>query len=404
MHRLKIKRLLRGMFDLVLPVFWWGFQLAVFAIRPAVIIKVGKVSTERIGHMIANLEFFLRKKSLAAGGSEAAREPAEFFVVPRDNANGFAMELIGRRVKVISGDLLWRFYDAARRRWPDHPVWIDTSTTGPYEFEIWEKTEPQLLKLEKSEMSKGRELLESMGIAATDSFVCFSVRDRLYLDQAQPHDDTGRWSLHNYRDANVENYYPMIRWFADQGVKVVRMGAAVSQPLALDGPNIIDYAWHHRTPFLDILLSAQCDLYVGDSSGSFWMPLAFERPLAQANLVPLTHPGRGAGTVFTPKKFRQMSDDAYVPYGDVVAMGGGGLNVSEDYARLGLALEENSADEVLEMAKERYLRATGNWEQSRERTELQTLYWSIFPKSHPVHGSPAVVSTYFMEQNASLFD
>jgi putative glycosyltransferase (TIGR04372 family) len=400
-----IKKTMREVFDTCLPLVWYPFYFTILAIRPIIKLRIGCLVNDRIGHMIGNLEYHLRRESTNRPASRKSIPPylLDIFVTTRYSANNAVKKLISRRIIVISSDILWRFYDAARRRWPDAAFWIDTSSTGAHDFDIWEKTEPKLLSLNQSEIEKGNSFLQNLGISPSDPFVCFAVRDQAYLEEFRPHTDKARWRVHDYRDARIEHFLPMAEWVTSQGIPIFRMGAKVDAPLVGSSPLLIDYATNHRTEFLDIFLSARCAMFVGDTAGSFWMPLAFENPIAQANILPLSYPGRGRETVFIPKKFTRLEDGEYISYREIVYMGADNIYTSDGYEKLGLGLEENSADEILEMAKERFSRANGSWSDCAENRHLQDRFWSIFPKGHCVHGSPALISEHFMIKHHELF-
>jgi len=400
-----VKRGIRRAVDAVLPLIWYPFCLAVRCLAPLVRLRFGHLNNDRIGELIPRLEFYLRRRSLETPTGKTPRlaREIELFIANRRSANPFVTELIARRLRTVTNDLLWRLYDMARRRWPDTDFWIDTSSVGVYDFDIWNKSERQLLVMNQGERERGEAFLRDLGVEPGDPYVCFSVRDSAYLDAKHPHQDPDRWRVHDYRNGAMANFMPMAEWFADQGIKVFRIGAEVEAPLETDHPNIIDYSTHHRTPFLDIAVSAGCALYVGDTSGTFWMPLAFERPIAQANIIPIDNPGRGIGSVFMPKTYRRLTDDSPVPFREIVESGAYSVFTSANFAEKGYRPVENTAAEILEMAKERYQRATGTWSANADDAELQQRYWGVFPEGHPARNSLALVSRHFMINHLDLF-
>ena len=100
----------------------------------------------------------------------------------------------------------------------------------------------------------------------------------------------GDFSYHDFRDHEVEEMLPAMRYLVDSGYTALRMGSVVNNKLEAAEPQIIDYASYLRTDFLDIFLSAKCEFFVGDPGGLSTLPLIFRRPIVYINSIPVMAP------------------------------------------------------------------------------------------------------------------
>ena len=111
------------------------------------------------------------------------------------------------------------------------------------------KDSPLPLNFSPEEEKLGQETLQKLGIPKNANFVCFSNRESAYLKKAYPHTN---WDYHDYRDSNIKNYIPAMEEMVRQGYYVLRMGSVVKEPLEINNPRIIDYAWSlERNEFME---------------------------------------------------------------------------------------------------------------------------------------------------------
>ena len=322
-----------------------------YAIEPFRKIRLGEMPDDRIGHLSLDTELFARE--LALNG----RPPATSFIFIASNpANRQLLTMWKRRLCIVESLWLRRAYHGARpvlRRTRFHRQVWDWKAHGPHE--IIGRGAPALA-FTADEERRGREFLASVGIGPDDWFVCAHVRDPAYMLKRQGFGVTSYGN--SYRDSAVEDYYDAMRWIAERGGFVLRMGAIVEKPLPDLGPRVIDYATKHRSDFLDIYLSAKCRLFLGSNSGLAAVPMIFDVPVACTNFFPFMVVPPGKAARYTPQLLRRKSGGAIVSLAELRAMG----LLQEDPARLkelsdvrtydsrGLDLVPNDRQDVLELA------------------------------------------------------
>lgn len=393
LKQFKIVRQLYRVYMFCLMVIGTCIVLPLVLLRPIIRVRIGILIYQRIGHLAANTEYWMRKNSL----QPKADEINVFFSSPKA-ANRQLLKMISRKVSVIKSALLSNILFETQKKWPKLSVWIPLDTLGPFDYQVWSNSKPQL-SFTEAEIIKGRNLLRAMGIPEGAPYVCFSVRDNAYLDMKFP---GGDHHYHDYRDADIENCRLMAEWLAGQGIWVLRMGAVIEKPFISENPQIVDYAVKHRTDFGDIFLLGHCKFFVGDTAGVFWPAAILGVPVALANIVPITHLIPISGSMLLPKKYRKVGTNNELPYREIVRMGADGYLFTEEYHKAGIELVENTPEEILGMVKEINARIDGTWVSTPEDEELHEKFWSIFPPGHPSSNCPVRVPIDFLRLNRSL--
>jgi len=251
---------------------------------------------------------------------------------------------------------------------------------------------PPHLEFTPEEESRGEAGLRAMGIPSGTPFVCLNVRDSVYLDTSHKPTD---WSYHNYRDSDVQNYVLAAEELANGGYFVIRMGAQVREAMKTTHTRVIDYATNGmRSEFMDIYLGAKCAFCISVGSGFDAVPLAFRRPIAYVNMVPL-------GYLFTfraqflgiTKHHVLEAQHQELTLAEIFAHGVGFCTSTSDYESKGVQLIENTCEEIRDVVVEMVERLNGTWHPHEDDEALQKRFWDIFPtdavdayQRRPLHG------------------
>jgi len=130
---------------------------------------------------------------------------------------------------------------------------------------------PPLLKLRLSDVERGRDILEQMGVPRNAWFVALHVRE-----------GDNRPARSN-ANANIETYMQSMKTITQRGGWVFRMGHHGMTPLPVMD-NVVDYAnSQYKTDWMDIFLFGECKFMVGTSSGPLNVPGTFGRPVLYTN-------------------------------------------------------------------------------------------------------------------------
>ena len=369
----RILRLFRLAFTvpLALPIV-----LVIRAIRPFLLVRIGALKSDRIGHFVLETELMLHEQRL--GIQPVPPRSFDVYYVPTPISNSQIERMWQRELRVLPR---WIMVPVNRLNRDIsggglHVV-PSASSTCLDVHNILDST-PPILHFTSDEEEKGRQLLEDMGLER-GRYVCVIVRDAAYYKRALPAQDL---SYHDYRNCDVDTYVEAMEAIANRGLHVLRMGALVEKPVNSSHPRVIDYAnSRFRSEFADIYLGANCKFCVSDGLGYYTVPAAFRRPNAYVNYSPfhMLYSSRacdlGIAKVFVDKQSGEI-----LPLRELVGRGVASLTRTELIAGAGLAVKDNTPAEIRDLMIEMNDRIDGTWVSSDQDEELQRQFWRMFRK------------------------
>jgi len=235
------------------------------------------------------------------------------------------------------------------------------------------------------ETNEAKNWLRKQGWSDGEPFVCLLVRDSAYLanDPLHGKGDRGsylRWQYHDHRDADITTFYPAMKWLADQGVWVLRMGKIMAKQIPSLHPRIIDYAFHsEKSDLLDIWLFANCTGCISSSGGIDVISKVYGIPTISINAVPARHPLYSYNLIYVPKYQRWPKNHKNHTIKEIILPPDGiEIGNTKKIESFGVELIDLSPDEVLEAVKEFWGRIQGTWIESKEDRILQERFWELF--------------------------
>ncbi|MCP4213852.1 MAG: TIGR04372 family glycosyltransferase, partial [bacterium] len=368
-----------------------------YLLKPLKKIKIAQIRTDRIGHLAANNDAFLRKKYL-----EADKTLVLGFVSQIDSrmfiANHQLFKMLKRKMFIVKSSFWYHVVCDSRLFKSEFYIDLVSSLKGTVECHQFDNA-PVNLEWTKSEEEKGRKHLKEMGIDSW--FVCFHSRDGAYLKKAYGHNDL---SYHDYRDCDIDNYLPAMEAITKLGGYAVRMGSVVAKPLENHGnPRIIDYATRFRSDFMDIYLSAKCKFFVGNTAGLMLVPVVFNVPLVSANYIPAAFSGISKREILLPKKIRKHEENRYLGFPEIFSTGVCRYLFGKQYKDDGLIPIENSGEEIEGAVMEMNERLDGKWKDTKEDLALQNRYREIFKEnSQYYYDYTSRIGSAYLSKNRDL--
>ncbi len=377
--------------------------------RPLLLFRIHPLISSRIGHFASNTELYLCE--VEAG----VRRPsgrfldfsyyAFFPVANRQLAVMWArrlrigptwlLEAVHRLNELIPGGKVHTIVDPPNDRDVDH----------------LHDLVPGQLAFTPDEEIRGRAGLRALGIPDDCPFVCIIGRDDAYLRAVFPGDD---YSYHNHRDVKIHNFVAAAEALAELGIRVVRMGAKVKDPLRSTHPNVIDYANSSaRSDFMDVFLGAHCMFCLSVGSGFDAIPEVFRRPVASVNMIPVGYlPTYRREAVFLCKKHWLVSEQRFLSLKEIFSRDAGFCLTASEYTERGIKLAENTPEEIKAVAIEMVERLNGTWKPLADDHDLQRRFWNAFPlesrspgTSARLHGSVrGTFSAAFLRENRAWLD
>ena len=142
----------------------------------------------------------------------------------------------------------------------------------------------KFLNLQKKDINYGYESIKKINLQKKDKWICIHNRDSEYLKSI---DKSKNWSYHNYRDYSINSMVPSIKYFISKGYKIVRIGKNSNEKILYRHASIIDLPFNKiRTDFIEIFLVANCEFFIGTSSGAFKLARIFRKPVFLINVCP----------------------------------------------------------------------------------------------------------------------
>jgi len=391
------KILLKFQTYLFLPI---GLVLSLLlrAIRPWVLIRIGKLTSERIGHFAADTELYLCEKN--AGMHDINKRCIEIWYNNWPICNKQLERMWRRKITILPSFLLAPL-DKANSWFNDHEIHkIKKSINIDRDVDLIFQSSKSSLSFTLEEEKLGQTGLEQLGIPKDTPWVCLIVRDSKYLYETLPWRD---WSYHDYRNCTIDNYIMAAKKLSDLGYYVVRMGVHVKKKMKVSDPKIIDYACNGlRTDFMDIYLGANCNFCISNGTGYDAVPYIFRRPIMYIDHVPLEAIATyNCNSLSTSKRIKLIKENRFMKFEEIFSSGlnkwdaiNDRINESND-----IELVESSPEEINEAVIEMESRLKGVCSSSPEDEELQKKFWEIYPKSNDHGEIRSRMGTDYLKQN-----
>lgn len=355
--------------------------------------KFAILRDERIGHLLANTEYWLRKNSLLKIKSDKVR--STLFISSNSPCNGAALNTLSNHIHVIRSSFLKKLILKLKSNYPGSPLWECQDENGYNDPITWQQVPPQM-EIDNNSKTKGSDFLEKMKIRK--EFVCVFSRDTNYLKKSSPNQN---WDYHNYRDADFINYKDSLEYLNSKGIQTLRVGSTPSPaPPELEG-KFIDYASNFRTEELDLYLGRSCKFFLGDTSGVYYFSQTFNIPCLLVNLIP-----QGVSTyllhdLFIPKKLWSKEKNRYLKFKELYGLGAHLWHRSEDFSNSDIECHQNSPKEILKATEEMNNRIDGSF---KYNGNLYDRYYSSIQNVFPQAKNYAPIAQSFLELNIDLLE
>ena len=351
---------------------------------------------DRIGHLCVEPDCFIKEGALGM-------RPRYFGValIPRYSAaNQALLALWSRQLTVVTSTVWYRmlrpFLNFSRTRYDTHQyaVAIDSTAHCATIYAKW-ADRPPLLRMSEMDQRRGLDCLEKMGLPANAWFICVHSRDGAY----SPGDE----HLHSYRNSDIETYILAMKAITERGGWCIRVGERSSKPLPqFDG--VIDYA---NSPFksdsMDVFLCANCRFFLGNSSGLYLLASIFGVHTALANLIPVSASlPVSRGDLGIHKILRSRKTGQLLNYREILGSPVGNFRFTSQYEGHGILLEDNSAEDIRDLAVEMLTRINSTVEYSEYDEELQNKVQRLMKPGHYSYGADSRIGRDFLRKYSEI--
>ena len=270
--------------------FFWAVPILLLArlSYPIWRFNFTELRSDRIGHFIPDsIEYIFCDQ----------KRTTNFFLMNRTICNKYWADKIARDLIIISANLSplcdWnRILPGTKMN--------TLSVKNAYGISKKIDKSHRIFQFSNDENTKGINFLKSLGWSMGEPFICFLNRDSVYLNTVKPEID---WDYHDYRNSNIITYDSALKWIANKGVWVLRMGKLQGQVLNFQNSKVVDYAFDtKKSDFLDVWLFANATGCISNSSGPDWISVIYNVPQLFINYLPMAHLVTRSACIVYPKK------------------------------------------------------------------------------------------------------
>jgi putative glycosyltransferase (TIGR04372 family) len=374
-NKKNIIRVLKYETDLILTLpLLSPFLFFLIIIYPFIKIKIGFLRSDRIGHFSVNTELYLLEKKINKIKS------IDLFYLGRKPVCNVTLERLWRKELIIFPRLflrplciLIRFFKFLK--------FLRCGNTLADDRDILNLLDqyPPTLKLSDHDLTAGENERLKIGLPKKAKFVCLIVRDSAYLEKLYIGEDM---SMHDYRDADVNDFIDACEALTDLGYYVIRMGVAVKKPIRTDNKMIIDYAYNNlRTDFMDIYLASQCEFCITTGTGFDGTTIIFRKPNIYVNSAPLFLLRTECLNMLSiPCYYYSKKFSRNLTISEIVNKKSAVYLDANLFQRDGIELIKNSSEEIKQLVIEAAKRHKKEW-QDDEGDKLQEKFMKIFPST-----------------------
>ena len=170
--------------------------------------------------------------------------------------------------------------------------------------------------------------------------------------------------------------------------------------------HIIDYAHLDiKTDWMDVFLCASCRFFIGSSSGLFILADIFGVPTGVVNLSAMaTVLPYGPNSIGIPKLVWSPKEERYLSFNEVFSSPIGSFRSDSSYSKAGVWPEENSPEDIKDVAMEMLEKAEGKVLYTDEDERLQKHFKSLMNPNHYTYGSISRVGRDFLRKYSFLLN
>jgi len=371
------------------------FYYPIAAIFKTLSIKIPHFYVDRIGHLLADPDSFLKEYYLLNGSF-----PRCFLIAPKSldglPINQTILDYWKKYFIVIQNPFLARiflplcFHPLLKSEEKYAATQHDTSSI--YEINNkWGDRDP-LLKITAQDFKAGQNILMQMGLKENDWFVCVHAREVGFDKQIAA----------DHRNMDIETFMPSIQYIINQGGKCIRMGDSSMSPCPkING--LIDYAiGPYKSDLMDVFLCSESLFFLGSNSGIFEMAIGFGTPVAISNTSPLTTLPRGRHDLSIPMMHSKSGQNDLLSFSEIMNTDIANYREVNDFKKAGIELIPNSKEEILELVTEQFQKVTNSFIQDKDNRLLQKKYKNLFKPGHYGFGYASQIGEKFLKRYSYL--
>ena len=235
--------------------------------------------------------------------------------------------------------------------------------------------------LNYKEIRTAKKILIDNGIDPEKKFICLFVRDSEYL-MKEFRTSEERWSYHNYRDWNVNNFIDGIKFLNRKGFTVVRISKHSKYKINNNKLDVIDLPFSKfRSDFLEVYFAYICDFAIGTDPGSLHLSSTLFKKPYLGFMTPIGHiHSYFKNSLFSTKRIISKTTGKELTFKEIIDNNLHNF-LNQKKISQNFIFKELDSEEIKNTIEEFYLRINNKWISNKLDIELQKKFWDYFPKN-----------------------
>ena len=362
------KRIIKFFFYFFAPLI----LIIIYFLRPFILIRLGIIASQRIGHFAGDIELYLSNKKYYRDKN------FDIFCFTEKVSNRYLAQLWQRHLFIISPLIIFpivrlnQFISNQLTFAKKHIIYLK-----PYDINnIIYITKKNLFFLPNEETLYNKILKDN--IVDPEKIVCLIVRDEEYLKKIFLNKD---FSYHNYRDCEIDSYIDAVKYLNQLGYTVIRMGKIIKKKMSYSNEKYIEFTESNFfSEFMDIFLAQKCVFTI--SSGTGWDALpsfVFRKPMVFTNFVPFGHLiSSSPNFINLSKNHFSKKSERLLSISEIFNLFGADF---ESYNKNSIILKDNTSEEIKLSVKEMVEKFLIKKEYFDKENNLNNLFWKIYKEN-----------------------
>ena len=376
-----MKKILSIYYIFFLPLF-----LIIMLISPFILIRFGKIASDRIGHLSSTIELYLCELD------NKVNTPKIFFF------DVFATE------KIISNSQFVKFWKKKIIIFPYVLVdpFIFFCKIIPYssKHNIFKKKNyidernlfshrdtknlidisPKHISFEKNEVDYCEKILKLLNIEINSKLALLNLRDNYYFEKYHPKKKFKEWNIKN---CEIETYKRTINYLIKNDYNVIRIGKGSSSSINLNNNKFIDLTNHkYRSDLLETFLINKCNIFIGSNSGGTYPSIFnFRKPTFVTNFIPAAWLPSYSEKIFVClKRVINRKNNKILTLSELKNLNIIDYQLSQRYQDLDLKVEDILSEELVLYSDEFVKKVENKWKYTEEENLLKKEFNDHFIK------------------------
>jgi putative glycosyltransferase (TIGR04372 family) len=401
----KGKQFIYFIFIFFFLIFFFPIYLILRIISKIILIRFSFLPSRSIGHLIVDANLYL------CSLKENSFFKFDFFYLKKPICNYALIKLLKRHLIILPEIFVLPFTILNKIKYirnPKHNIVLNKFQTG-LDLRNRDTEHKQISYFNQKDIENGNYFLRNLGLSKDDKFICLLCRDDQYYNKFYNSNYDLDYQLYKdqstFRNCNIENFTLISEYLVGLGYYVFRMGSDVSRPFSINSKNFFDYSTSGiRTEYLDIFLSAHCDLFLTTGSGLDSIAQVFNRPtvyVSSTMLGAIPHTSKKNLSIF--KHFINKKNGKRLTLSEIFNLNLVVADRKVIFEQKNVELIENNPNEIKEAVIEMLELKNNNFILDKQKNYLSSKFWYFFKNKLQEHNLNYLYANFFTSKIGNNF-